>query len=107
MLRTAYEDGLDIPAFPSTRSSTCSMQRPEVVTHDGPVGMSLRDWYAGMAMQTLLALHANQSWSDRLQPDQVAEQAYDMAESMLQERNVWQEMEIDQRVSEELRNNQS
>ena len=105
MLRTAYEDGLDIPAFPSSRSSTCSMQRPEVVTHDGPGGMSLRDWLAGRAMQTLLVLHTNESWSGRLDPDEIAEQAYHFAESMLQERKRWQE--IDQRVSEELRNNQS
>lgn len=102
---TECEDGINIQAFPSTRTSACSMQRPEVVTHRGPVGMSLRDWFSGRAMQTLLVLQTNESWAGRLDPDQIAVQAYHIAESMLQERRRWQE--IDQRVSEEVRNNQS
>ena len=59
------------PAFPSTHP------------HGREEGMTLRDWFAGMAMQGLLA---DRSWQ-AMTTDQVAGVAYCMADAMLKERS--------------------
>lgn len=72
------------PAFPSG----------EYEEHDGGVvfqltgGMTLRDWFAGMAMQAAIAnpnIHVVDA-SDIPEP-QVAEIAYEMADAMLRHRS--------------------
>lgn len=52
---------------------------PEQGVHGG---MSLRDWFAGMAMQGILAWGSGKS----LTPEQVAEDAYDTADAMIEAR---------------------
>ena len=48
----------------------------------GESGMSLRDWFAGMAMQGLLA-NPNKDYA----PNGVSAEAYDYADAMLEQRN--------------------
>ena len=51
-------------------------------------GMSLRDWFAGMAMQGLLASLANPRLNERAVVDSlIAETAYEIADAMLKERD--------------------
>ena len=64
----------DIPAFPSQRE------------HTTKEGMTLRDYFAGKAMQTLL-LDDSYDFSDR---DLIARKAYAFADAMLEARNAAQ-----------------
>ena len=59
------------PAFPSTHP------------HGREEGMSLRDWFAGEAMQGLLA---DRSW-EAITINQVAGFSYTLADAMLKERS--------------------
>lgn len=56
---------------------------PNSGLHSNP-GMSLRDWFAGMAMQGILAGKAScpELWRDEM-PDVTARQAYEHADFML------------------------
>jgi hypothetical protein len=49
-------------------------------------GMSLRDWFAGMALQGTIASYAGANCPDP-SPDRLAETAYLRADAMLAERN--------------------
>ena len=61
------------PAFPSTHP------------HGREEGMTLRDWFAGMAMQSFTA---HVGWkSDQHWFEEVAEGAYRQADAMLKERS--------------------
>lgn len=51
---------------------------------DGSPGMSLRDWFAGMAMQ---AIRADAAFALRSDPEQVADRAYEQADAMIAERS--------------------
>lgn len=50
-------------------------------------GMTMRDWFAGMALQGIIAKHgiAESAWQS-IAPDKNAELAYKMADAMLEER---------------------
>ncbi len=61
------------PAFPGINAD---------VTNDMHNGMTLRDWFAGMALQGLLAGDSEQSISN----ETAAKIAYDQADAMLKER---------------------
>ena len=62
----AYDGG---PAFPNG----------ETETHSEWCGMTLRDWFAGMAMQGILSADTKEN----LSVDVVARIAYDQADAML------------------------
>lgn len=51
-------------------------------------GMTLRDWFAGQALQGMIASHgiARSAWST-IAPDENANLAYVIADAMLAERN--------------------
>lgn len=49
-------------------------------------GMSLRDWFAGNAMQGLIAASGNSEGSVKYQDDVISESAYVMADAMITER---------------------
>ena len=76
------------PAFPQTAIINGN---GEVVTSgmyfpEGP-GMTLRDWFAGRAMQGMLSNPANYGSGHEWRDDAtVAEQAYDIADDMIRER---------------------
>lgn len=65
------------PAFP--RSETGSAETGQI--DPGAEGMSLRDWFAGMAMQRLLAEGGRFT-----EPEIGADFAYQQADAMLDER---------------------
>jgi hypothetical protein len=67
----------DIPAFPHTIEH---LHEPKTT------GMTLRDYFAGKAMQTLL-LDDSYDFSDR---DLIARKAYAFADAMLEARNAAQ-----------------
>ena len=46
-----------------------------------PTGMSLRDWFAGMALQPIIA-----SLTSPVPTEKVSEKAYEIADAMLKER---------------------
>lgn len=69
------------PAYPSVRSSSAK-QRPDVVEHEGPSGMTLCDYFAAKALVAVIR-HPN---SDGLGPEDIADIAYAFAEAMLQRR---------------------
>jgi len=48
-----------------------------------PITMSLRDWFASMAMQGLLASDVNTHWD----ADEIADLAYKQADEMIKERH--------------------
>jgi hypothetical protein len=60
------------PAFPNTGNSTWNLPPTE--------GMTLRDYFAAKAMQTMLTLEGGGGF------DAVAHDAYEMAEAMLKAR---------------------
>jgi hypothetical protein len=64
----------DIPAFPSKRE------------HTTKEGMTLRDYFAGKAMQGLVE---NANWRG-MPEDALAKAAYDMANTMMKARNAAQ-----------------
>lgn len=78
-MSTTLKDGG--PAFPDDRSQ---------------VGMSLRDWFAGQALQGLLArdlqpnsldnAHVNHAYVRRIDPETSARTAFKIADAMLAER---------------------
>ena len=49
-------------------------------------GMSLRDWYAGMAMQALVSKYGCASNSNK---EAVAPESFEIADLMLKERELW------------------
>ena len=65
------------PAFPHHHCSYFG-------TGDDPSGMSLRDWFAGMALQGLLACPYDAPWKEDSQ--KVSTSAYEMADAMLKQR---------------------
>ena len=65
------------PAFPFVFDDTATRSR-QVYT-----GMSIRDWFAGMAMQGLLACPVQPQSG----PDMYARDAYTLADAMLKERS--------------------
>lgn len=72
------------PAFPATTVHV--LADGQVMRFEGP-GMSLRDWFAGMALQGMIASHgtAHSAW-DTVAPDANASLAYTIANAMLRER---------------------
>ena len=62
------------PAFP----------RSDSVYNEGDEGMSLRDWFAGMAM---MGINANQSMGTALTCEDTAKIAYRIADVMMKERD--------------------
>lgn len=97
---TTNTDDEVMRAFPSVRNSSAA-ERPDKVAHDGPLGMTLRDWFAGKAMQALLFAHAEESWAGRIDMKRVAEQAFEQAELMRQESKRWQD--IDRQLAQSLK----
>ena len=73
------------PAFPSTRSewlTEANAFRGQYRTSDGPYkGMTLRDWFAGMALNAFL-----QTIEGNDDPHGIAPAAYSWADDMLAER---------------------
>lgn len=69
------------PAFP--RPSTQNPYGPDGPPDWGNVGMSLRDWFAGMALSCLMHSHDGACFTH----DQLAGRAYSMADAMLAERD--------------------
>lgn len=61
------------PAFPLTRADFKDM--------------SLRDWFAGMALQGMLASTFMKGDIDEYKPDSRANHAYQLADAMIAERN--------------------
>jgi len=57
---------------------------PVPIENDGR-GMSLREWYAGLAMQGLLASAQNIKAVPPLKPTEVAEGAFNIADAMIAE----------------------
>jgi hypothetical protein len=62
---------MDRPAFPSTH--------PESKLHNE--GMSLREWYAGLALEGIIAATEGHSHN----PASVAERAFELADAMMLE----------------------
>lgn len=54
-------------------------------TNGGDIGMTLRDYFAAKAMQAYLGSYPNGGLTCR--PDEIAADAYDVADAMLAERN--------------------
>ena len=51
-------------------------------------GMDLRDWFAGMAMQSIITTLATASTGERTGAEVCSEEAYIMADAMLKAREV-------------------
>lgn len=62
------------PAFPSKRFEERRGQWVDVEYS----GMSLRDWFAGMALRAII-----QAWDKQPAPDSAAKSAYEYADAML------------------------
>lgn len=63
------------PAFPSTHP------------HGREEGMTLRDWFAGLAMQTLIRPDVTAEYTQEVfRTHKISEAAYKMADLMIQER---------------------
>lgn len=60
---------------------TRSSRRPNTVTHTEPSDLSLRDYFAALAMQSVISAHG--VLTDSLE---AADLAYEMADAMLQAR---------------------
>ena len=75
-----------IPAYPSGESYTTFNNASGVTSHHSksPLhhGMTLRDHFAGLAMQGICASAPNVEWTDAL----ISKEAYRMADAMLAER---------------------
>jgi len=69
------------PAFPVPMNALFCEGKPR--------GLTKREWFAGMAMQSLLRNEANmQKWSETTwQEDILAEMAFGMADAMIDESN--------------------
>jgi hypothetical protein len=67
------------PAFPTAVTATIAGD----VCY-GPDGMTLRDWFAGQALASLLK---NESFTSKYQSDWFASGAYKLADAMLKERD--------------------
>jgi hypothetical protein len=67
------------PAFPNSRIGTCDGETAGIDCN----GMSLRDWFAGRAMQGLIASN-DEGAGDRI--DEVPGYAYAIADAMLRAR---------------------
>lgn len=60
----------------------------------GEMGMSLRDYFAGLAMQTLLQCQSDAGFAPKKRPtDQCAHLAYEVADAMLAARSTKDEAE--------------
>ncbi len=64
------------PAFPATRYWN---EKELGYRYSSECGMSLRDWFAGMALQGIMA--STYVWTD------IAKEAYKQADAMLQQRD--------------------
>lgn len=80
------------PAFPTDRRKAenymdeggygrCRM----ITVNEG--GMSLRDWFAGMALQGIVSNYVKRLDAGDSDADRWAEECYSIADSMLEERN--------------------
>lgn len=70
------------PAFPATSPVVDHVKYGELF------GMSLRDWFAGMAMQGIASIPSTSQYDYKSQPlDKYASLAYQYADAMLAERN--------------------
>lgn len=76
------------PAFPNTGNSTWNLH-PHA-------GMSLRDWFAGQALATLVAQHHGNDWGvDGVRHYPIcAEKAYRAADAMLEARKTKEEANV-------------
>lgn len=74
------------PAFPVIELAFSSRE-PGTLSIDKVAmpGMSLRDWFAGMALQGYLAMHADTE-TDAPKPERAAKSAYAIADAMLKAR---------------------
>jgi len=76
----------NIPAYPSGESYTTFNNASGVTSEHSksPLhhGMTLRDHFAGLAMQELMAADVRVIWDN----ESIAELAYDQADAMLEER---------------------
>ena len=74
-----------MPFFAAAYNST-GQEQSMLVPHpdDHPHGMSLRDWYAGMAMQAILKMYSTVPSDSSM--CEIAEFAYTQADAMLAER---------------------
>lgn len=73
------------PAFPQNCEQRCSQHY-----HYSDAGMSMRDWFAGQAINGVIALQIEAIKSGMPvgdMPTQVATQVYKLADAMLSERN--------------------
>ncbi len=84
-----FDDGG--PAFPSRKSSSLIRSDGKIastLTEEGPIGMSLRDWFAGMALQGLVQLACNPNIRNLNKSiTDYAVEAYQMADAMLDVRS--------------------
>ena len=77
---TSFNDGG--PAFPATEEGqTAFSGQPCTIYHPG---MSLRDWFAGQAMQGMVAYSG--STGAGFGPGDIAARSYEIADAMLAER---------------------
>ena len=76
------------PAFPKQGFRRYPDGKTYEVEVDANPGMSIRDWFAGMAMQGLLAsmAHPQSIGSDLASYPQLPSQAFEIADAMLKER---------------------
>lgn len=76
------------PAFPQAPHKFLYNSPDEARIYAIPTGMSLRDWFAGMALQGMLASHSvkDSGEDDVLNFSVISELAYRYAHSMLKER---------------------
>jgi hypothetical protein len=58
-------------------------------------GISIRRWYAGLAMQGMIACTMGEGWDDKV----VAKNAFDMADAMIARQTVEEAMEKDKEKS--------
>ena len=72
------------PAFPVSTSNEAGGHQDGPNTWQHP-GMALRDYFAAKAMQAYLGSYPNGGLTCR--PDEIAADAYDVADAMLAERN--------------------
>src|SRR4051812_21098803 len=88
------------PKKPRRGAQTADLPKPASVPPD-----SLRDWFAGKALEACAVTDEDEDGRFWLSPAQVARRCYDIADSMLRERDadddvaVWEAAFRDQRIA--------
>jgi len=88
---TPEEDAQGGPAFPTDYHAECSECKSVVYGATSHGGMTLRDYFAGKALQGMMAYpgqEGNGSYHSNSTPDTTAKTAYAMADAMIAARSL-------------------